>query len=167
MPSAERRMQRPSFPFIRHSALDIRHSRPAPVVQWSGCPAFIRRMTGSIPSGSSDETFQRVAQFGSARASGARGRRFKSFHADVRVGGRTAMQRAVTPPTPRVTWGFKSLPTHLFCWLSVVRCLLFGCTCYAVNSNWRNARFQIGRGQVRSLHGVFPQRNNRRLTTDD
>ena len=51
---------------------------------------------------------QRVAQFGSARASGARGRRFESFHADsrsvgsahlFRVGRITVVQRAVTPPT--------------------------------------------------------------------
>lgn len=56
---------------------------------------------------------QRVAQFGSARASGARGRRFESFHADwiSRAGGRMAMQRAVTPPSYRTPGGsIPSLP---------------------------------------------------------
>jgi hypothetical protein len=71
----------------------------------------IRPSTGRcrvrVPPGVWEE--QRVAQFGSARASGARGRRFESFHAEgnragvcdpgLRAGGRRAMQRAVTPPS--------------------------------------------------------------------
>ena len=100
---------------------------------------------------------QRVAQFGSARASGARGRRFESFHADLSgTAGPTNAQvaeRQLRQPVELLAHGlrgFESLPAHC-----------------GENQNapevlqWRNPRLQTERWQVRSLHGVL----DRRLTT--
>jgi hypothetical protein len=50
------------------------------------------------------------------------------------------MQRAVTPPSSDL-WGFDSLPTH-------------GIAMMRRKFQWRNARLQIGKRQVRSLPGV-------------
>lgn len=66
-----------------------------------------------------------------------------------------AMQQAVTLPTLEVSWGFESLPTH---WREL---LVVGCELLVADGEmrrrfqWRNARLQTGKGQVRSLHGVL------------
>src|SRR6266550_1416410 len=90
--------------------------------------------------------FQRVAQFGSARASGARGRRFKSFHADLenRVGGRAAIAAACRAAGLWPT-GVRVPP----CAFSDTR------TDAPEVLQWRNTRLQTERWQVRSLHGVL------------
>ncbi len=118
---------------------------------------------------------QRVAQFGSARASGARGRRFESFHADCFVSRRSHNGSAAgrNPADSLSHWGFKSLPAHDSSSARSRRALLARIrvhrtrrerTCRATSNpqdvtrrkfQWRNARFQIGRRQVRSLPGVL------------
>ena len=151
----------------------------------AGRPAFNRRMSGSIPTGSNKildcrlrildfnaqsqiqnpKCEQRVAQFGSARASGARGWRFKSSHADFQtgrpagdagigrcVGGGAAIAAACKAAGPLGLRRFESFPAH---W-NERECNQKNLTPYAPGVHqWRNARLQTERRQVRSLCGAL------------
>ena len=116
-------------------------------------------MLGSIPT-ESIFGFQRVAQFGSARASGARGRRFKSFHADF-YSTRRWQNGIAADCNPAVSDTGGSIPSLRICG-KAVRMRHKAATRHAGSSNGGTPASKSGkrkakppRRQVRSLPGVL------------